>query len=362
MNLKHLFIALALCASAAAQEKVSGGPYVVNATGRSATIGWLVETSQARLGTDPEKLDRTSPVLRSKKVSFTGLPQGALVHYDVLNGRPEGKGYFRTPPAAGTEATFEAMIFGDTRTRHDLHRKVIEAILKYSDPHLVIHTGDLVADGVDTAQWPLFFEIERELLKRAAFYPVLGNHERGNYKFYDFFEVRSPYYSFDWGQVHFTILNTDIGNVAISTAEKEKFWDEQRRWLIEDLRGAQKAQFRVVVMHHPPFTAVARRQTGGGNIWARTLIPIFEQNKVQLVFNGHDHNYQRHEFGGIHYVVTGGGGAPLYPVDGPMAGITKKVVATEHFVRLLVSPGLARVQAVGLDGTVLDSFEVAAKP
>lgn len=358
MRIKTILLALLLCAAAAAQEKVVGGPYVVNATGRSATIGWIVETSQAKVGTDPEKLDRTAPVLRSEKVSFTGLPQGQVIHYDVLDGRPAGKGYFRTPPPAGAEATFEAMIFGDTRTRHDLHRRVIEAIVKYSDPHLAIHTGDLVADGFDTAQWPLFFEIERDLLKRAAFFPVLGNHERGNYKFYDFFEVSAPYYSFDWGQVHFTILNTDIGNVAASAQERERFWDEQRRWLIDDLTRAQKAQFRVVVMHHPPFTGVARRQAGGGNVWARTLVPIFEQQKVHFVFNGHDHNYQHHLFGGIHYIVTGGGGAPLYPVDGALDGITLKQVSTEHFVRLLVSPGLAKVQAVALDGTVLDSFEV----
>lgn len=358
MKLQSILLSLVLCTAAFAQEKVVGGPYVVNATGRSATIGWIVETGQAKIGADPAKLDRSAPVLRSEKVSFTGLPPGQVIHYDVLNGRPEGKGYFRTPPAPGSEATFEAMIFGDTRTRHDLHRRVIEAIVKYSDPHLAIHTGDLVADGFDTAQWPLFFDIEKDLLKRAAFFPVLGNHERGNYKFYDFFEVGAPYYSFDWGQVHFTILNTDLGNVAASAAERERFWDEQRRWLIDDLTRAQKAQFRVVVMHHPPFTGVARRQAGGGNIWARTLVPIFEQQKVHFVFNGHDHNYQHHLFGGIHYIVTGGGGAPLYAVDGAMDGITLKQVSTEHFVRLLVSPGLAKVQAVALDGTVLDAFEV----
>jgi len=60
----------------------------------------------------------------------------------------------------------------------------------------------------------------------------------------------------------------------------------------------------------------------------------------------------------VHYVVTGGGGAPLYPVDSPMEGITKKMVSTEHFVRFKVAPGLAQVEAIGLDGAVLDSFEV----
>ena len=33
-----------------------------------------------------------------------------------------------------------------------------------------------------------------------------------------------------------------------------------------------------------------------------------------MVFNGHVHNYERHEHGGITYFVTGGGGAHAYPI------------------------------------------------
>lgn len=355
--MKRLLICfLAFAALAAAQEKVVGGPFVVNANGRSATVGWIVQVGEAKAGADLAKPTHVSPVLESRKVSFTGLPVGQTIHYDVLSGREEGKGSFKTPPAAGTP--FEAVVFGDTRTRHDLHRKVIAAIMDKSQAEVALHTGDLVSDGFDTAQWPLFFDIERPLLKKMAFFPVLGNHERGNYKYYDFFEVQSPYYSFNWGDVHFVILNTDVGNVAMSADARARFWDEQTRWLEEDLARSQKAAFRVVVMHHPPFSATARRQGGGGNVFARGLVPLFEKYKVQLVFNGHDHNYQHHEFLGVHYVVTGGGGAPLYPVDGSMEGITKKVVMTEHFVRLKVNPSSAAVEALALDGTLLDSFEV----
>ena len=356
ISLSLLFISV--CALHA-QEKVVGGPYVVNATGRSATIGWIVETGQAKLGESPEALTKTAPVLRSEKVSFTGLAQGRVIHYDVLGGRPEGIGWFRTPPARNTEATFEAVVYGDTRTRHDLHKKVVESILKYGQPEVAFHTGDLVSDGFDTAQWPLFFDIERDLLRKVAFFPVLGNHERGNYKYYDFFEVQTPYYSFDWGQVHFIILNSDVGNVAISKPAQESFFDEQKRWLVEDLEGSAKAKMRIVVMHHPPFTAMGKRQSGGGNVWSRSLVPLFEKHNVQLVFTGHDHNYQHHVFGGVHYVVTGGGGAPLYPLDAPMEGITQKVISTEHFVRLKVTPTNAVVEAVGLDGSVIDTFDVA---
>ena len=73
-----------------------------------------------------------------------------------------------------------------------------------------MHTGDLVANGGDTSLWPIFFDVERELLRNVAFYPSLGNHERNAGNYYDFLGGR-PYYSFDWGSAHFAVINSDIG-------------------------------------------------------------------------------------------------------------------------------------------------------
>ncbi|GAI54662.1 unnamed protein product, partial [marine sediment metagenome] len=41
------------------------------------------------------------------------------------------------------------------------------------------------------------------------------------------------------------------------------------------------------------------------------LVPLFEENGVDMVFNGHSHVYERYLHNGIYYIVTGGGGAPL---------------------------------------------------
>jgi len=60
----------------------------------------------------------------------------------------------------------------------------------------------------------------------------------------------------------------------------------------------------------------------------------------------------------IHYVVTGGGGAPLYDVDKPPPGMTVKVVSTENFVMVKVDGKSAHVEAVSIDGTKLDQFDV----
>ncbi|MBU1882292.1 hypothetical protein KKA08_09655, partial [bacterium] len=42
------------------------------------------------------------------------------------------------------------------------------------------------------------------------------------------------------------------------------------------------------------------------------LTPLFAEYGVDLVINGHNHSYERLEKEGITYIVTGGGGAPLY--------------------------------------------------
>ncbi|MEK7405125.1 MAG: metallophosphoesterase [Acidobacteriota bacterium] len=349
-TLLALVVSLAVAAQAA--EKLVGGPFVVNATGRRATVVWVTQTSEARLGEAPDKLAAASPVLKTERITFAGLKAGATYYYDVL-GRDDGKGRFKTPPAG--PAAFRFVAFGDTRTRHDVHARVIQAVVK-TEPDFVIHTGDLVADGDVAEQWPVFFSIEKELLNKTVLFPSLGNHERNSRYFYEFFDLMVGYYSFDWGSAHFSVVNSDIGNAAPTQAGREQFWKEQTRWLEDDLARSQKADLRFVVLHNPPFTAVKRRQGPPGPL-QQQWVPLFEKYKVHAVFTGHDHNYQHHLHNGVRYVVTGGGGAPLYPVDGPIPGITQKVESVENFVQVDVNGKKARLQALTPDGRLIDAIE-----
>jgi predicted phosphodiesterase len=349
--MKHRIASLlaAYCLIASAEEKIVGGPYAINVTSTTATVGWIVQTGEVQAG------DRTAPVLRSEKVSFTRLKPDTTVEYR-LPGSDDVSGRFKTPPAG--RGDFKFVVYGDTRTRHELHRKIVAAVAK-AEPDFLVHTGDLVSDGRETAQWPTFFEISRDLFSKTVFFPVLGNHERNNKRFYEFFDITTPYYSFDWGGAHFSLLNSDVGNVAMSSGERERFWSEQTRWLDEDLAKARTADFRFVAMHHPPFTAVKRRQSVGTPV--QSLVPIFQKHGVTAVFTGHDHNYQHHLSNGVRYIVTGGGGAPLYPVDGPLEGITQKVESTEHFVQITVQGATAKIEAIALEGGVIDTIEIAAR-
>src|SRR5579883_1786256 len=114
---------------------------------------------------------------------------------------------------------------------------------------------------------------------------------------------------------HFAAIDSDIATAGETQEQRDAFWQEQTRWLEDDLRRAQKADFRFVFAHHPPMTAVRIRQ--GENPHMAALEPLFEKYKLSAGLFGHDHNYQHYLKNGIHYFITGGGGAPLYDVDVP---------------------------------------------
>lgn len=329
-------------------EKVIGGPYTVNVTPRSATVMWVIQAGEVAIGTEPGKPDKTTPVLRAEKATMLGLKRGTTYHYQAFPG-DAGKGSFKTPTDG--DQPFQFVVYGDTRTRHDVHRAVIAGVLKYAKPDFVMHTGDLVADGADASLWPIFYDAERELLRNVAFYPALGNHEHNAQNYYDFMNAK-PYYSFNWGKAHFIVINSDIDNVAATDQDREAFWKAQTAWLEEDLKKASESDYRFIFAHHPPRTAVKRRQ--GDNAQMTALEPMFEKYHLTAGFFGHDHNYQHYTKSGIHYFITGGGGAPLYDVDAPPAG-TVKVESTENFVVVKISGKSVQVEALRPNGTVIDT-------
>jgi hypothetical protein len=81
--------------------------------------------------------------------------------------------------------------------------------------------------------------------------------------------------------------------------------------------------FVFLIFHHPPYTSSSDEKAFGGGHSARgseqALAKFLEERQKNtrarfVVFNGHVHNYERHEHGGVTYFVTGGGGAHAYPI------------------------------------------------
>jgi Icc-related predicted phosphoesterase len=128
----------------------------------------------------------------------------------------------------------------------------------------------------------------------------------------------------------------------------------QRSWLESTLRSATE-QWRVVLVHHPPFSAGYQ----GSNLAARSAFtPLFERFGVQLVLSGHDHDYQRSKpINGVTYVVTG---AASEARRTGRAEFTAFSASWHSFADVLVYPDRLVVRAVNQDARMFD--QVAIRP
>ncbi|RLC51085.1 MAG: hypothetical protein DRZ79_03360 [Candidatus Cloacimonadota bacterium] len=196
------------------------------------------------------------------------------------------------------------VIYGDTRSDYDAHRRVIKAIERVN-PVYVFHTGDFIRGSEVEEQWEIFDEITSHLRKTAKFFPVIGNHEADHE---DSFFARFPYlhgehwYSVDDNKLHFIILDSNS-----ETRED----CAQYNWLQNDLENIPADnKFIIVLVHHPLFTTGPHPDDEKG--LRETFMPLFEEYGVDVVFSGHNHSYERSFNNGIYYIVSAGGGAPLY--------------------------------------------------
>jgi hypothetical protein len=127
----------------------------------------------------------------------------------------------------------------------------------------------------------------------------------------------------------------------------------QAAWL-EARLARPGPRFRVVVFHQPAWSCSTHGSSREVDRW---WVPVLERNRVALVLNGHDHNYQRFvSTAGVNYVVTGGGGKQLYPVTRCPSGTPRRVaaVARNHFTAVEVRQRSLTVRAVGGNGQVID--------
>jgi 3',5'-cyclic AMP phosphodiesterase CpdA len=260
----------------------------------------------------------------------------------------------RTSAAAEVLLRFAA--YGDTRDGHEVHRKIVEDVMGFH-PALVLQTGDLVHDGRVAEQWKVFDEITGAMRSQIPYYPVRGNHDVGPEGYYEQ-RVTQPvlsgnkhYYSFEKGSLHF---------VGIDTEEPLDPKSDQGRWLETDLAQAQASgRFIIPFFHKAIFTIGPHATDPAVRALKPILHPVFQRHGVRLVFEGHDHIYYRTVRDGITYVVTGGGGAPLYDGKHPELGLPRDVFKkAHHFCIVDVYADRLAVTAYQSDLAKLDRFTV----
>jgi len=319
------------------------------------------ETTDAVVGTveygPPGQLDHqvTEGEARTlHELRLTGLQPGTSYAYRALWEGGATEAYeFKTAPPPGTRK-WRLAVYGDSRSNPDMHRQVVAQILA-AQPDLVLHTGDLVADGRQLELWkPQFFDPLAPLMARIPLYPCLGNHEGNSEHYYRYFSLpnNEAWFSFDYANAHLLCLDS---------CQPFQEGTEQYRWLEQDLQKAQ-ADWIIAFFHHPLFSCHPTRAVNA-NRWAWQ--PLFQKYGVDLVFTGHDHHYQRtypigSAFAGpssaaVHFTV-GGGGAPLYAAkDYPYTRVQTKV----YNALLLDFEGTAlQGRAVDPEGKEIDSFRL----
>jgi len=291
-----------------------------------------------------------NPTSMYHAVHLQNLSSGTVYRYQIQNaGKPLTPWIsFKTFPESAT-APFSFVALGDSGTA-STDQKEIAARITQVHPDLVIHTGDVIYGGKSDADFDQkFFSIYRNLLREIPFFLTLGNHDvdvhNGEPYLQNFYlPQNSPdkgrYYSFDCGEAHFISLNSNASFDHKSL---------QYQWLKNDLAGTKKP-LKIVFFHHPLYSSGYH---GSSMRWREDLKPLFEKDQVTLVFNGHDHDYERTKpIHGITYVVTGGGGAPLYPALG--SSWTADTQTTYNFVYVQVFRNAIHLETIDESGNILD--------
>jgi calcineurin-like phosphoesterase family protein len=306
-------------------------------------------------------------------LELTALPVDAEIHYQaaVSDGAAaaepterSGDFSFHTAPREGDVVRF--VVYGDVRSGHDVHAQIVKSVLTEA-PDLVITTGDMVLRGSDEADWQRYFAVSAPLLARVPVYPVIGNHDMGaagnaRRRLEDVFAlpdvpqglpVGAAWYAFDFAGLHLVSLDSNRYDD-----------DRQLAWLEADLAQAEARGVRAIFAsaHQGPYS---RGPHGGDALAAQRYVPVLQRHHASVFFSGHDHLYQRGLVGRLHYVVAGGGGAPLYqPRCGgkgqkrcPSGDGAKVVVSAHHYLLIEVYRDYLNLCPRTIDGTPLEECQ-----
>jgi Calcineurin-like phosphoesterase len=192
--------------------------------------------------------------------------------------------------------------------------------------------------------------------------PSPGNHEyetAGASGYFDYFgdaagDPHEGYYSYDLGSWHIVALNSNCGEAQIRCGPGST----QGQWLEEDLAANEEEEAcTLAYFHHPLFTSGEYRP---GEERMERLWEILYAAGVDVVLNGHDHNYQRfapQDAGGradpedgIRQFVVGTGGRSLYEIPHPIANTEVYNDDTYGVLELILHPKRYEWEFVPVEG------------
>jgi 3',5'-cyclic AMP phosphodiesterase CpdA len=213
----------------------------------------------------------------------------------------------------------------------------------------VVLLGDNVYPEGNPAGLPnTVFDPLSAVLDHAELYAVLGNHDikdgHGDAQA-DALGMPGRWWARDLGDV-----------LLIGLDSNHPHNPDQLAWL-EDTLAAADESWRIVFLHHPPYSAGYQ----GSDLAAREAFsPLFARYGVQLVASGHEHDYQRSvPIDGVTYLVSGGAARTRRTGEDDF---TAASFSWHHFVELGVYPDRLVLRAVNQDLRVADHVSIPLKP
>ncbi len=209
-------------------------------------------------------------------------------------------------------------------------------------------------------------------MARGPVFPALGNHdiesENGRW-FFKYFHLpkngpaghEERNYSFDYGNAHVAVVDSNpFHRHGDEDEEKENEEDAAMKsiasWLEDDLARSDKP-WKLVTLYHALHASPGSR--GIESRLRNSLAPIFESTGVQIVFQGHNHWYERsNPVNGVHYITTGAGGLSLHEAGKLNRYSAKLEDDLYSFVLVDVDGDRLSLQAIGEDGKPFDTLHL----
>jgi 3',5'-cyclic AMP phosphodiesterase CpdA len=221
------------------------------------------------------------------------------------------------------------------------------AVAGEGDPYdVLLLLGDLVYPAGDPHRLPetVFAPFEPVLATGARLLTILGNHDvMDGHADAQVAALGMPgrWYSQRVGDVTF---------IALDSNEPKN--PDQRAWLERTL-AATTTTWRIVALHHPPYSAGYQ---GSSTEARQEFSPLFERYGVQLVLSGHEHDYQRSRpINGVTYIVSGGAAETRRT---GREEFTAKSLSWHHFVDLNVFADHLLVRGVNQSGRIFDEVSI----
>lgn len=300
-------------------------------------------------------------IYRIHQAHLCGLKPGTAYSYQVgTTGALSPVYTFRTAPdvAANPDAEVVFGFVGDSRDGYDVWGQLVGQFQQRA-PDLVLFSGDAVTVGITQFEWEEFFDRAEPLFARAPVISAHGNHEVNSVNYFSQFAMPGDQenFSFDYGYAHLTVANdtpVDPGVIAGATRDA----------IAADLEASKGARWKML-MNHQAFWSSATAH--GSNLTLQQQWgPLVDKYKLDLVLNGHDHEYEISKpiSGGVVqtsnkdatvYVVGGGAGAELY--DTGTAAFTAYAEKTHSAAVIRVTRSSLELDPFRQDGSPISAPE-----